>query len=134
MSTLQPSFVFKTSKNSIDKQYRLYGTLHFQINKTDFALQVYQSLYLLQMEDYKDYLFCPFTDSTTAEETYGGGRYIDLRIPKTGNSIMLDFNNAYNPYCAYSANFACPLVPESNDLKIKIKAGVKYNTKQKFKQ
>jgi uncharacterized protein (DUF1684 family) len=61
---------------------------------------------------------------TSGVESYGGGRYIDLKIPSE-NTIMIDFNKAYNPYCAYNQEYSCPIPPEENDLKVKIYAGVK---------
>ena len=65
-------------------------------------------------------------DATSGTETYGGGRYMDLRIPKN-DEIIIDFNKAYHPYCAYNAfDYNCPIVPEENWLKIPIEAGVKY--------
>lgn len=61
---------------------------------------------------------------TCLEETYGGGRYLDLTVP-TGNTIVLDFNKAYNPFCAYNPSRFCPIPPKGNALKIPIPAGVK---------
>ncbi|HMK06529.1 MAG TPA: DUF1684 domain-containing protein, partial [Flavobacterium sp.] len=58
------------------------------------------------------------------KETYIGGRYIDMRFPK-GDTVLIDFNTAYNPYCAYNHKYSCPIVPLENDLKIEILAGVK---------
>lgn len=72
----------------------------------------------------KGKLFLAFGDRTSAEETYGAGRYLDLEKSKT-NLITLDFNKAYNPYCAYSAAYSCPLPPSENLLNIPIKAGEK---------
>ena len=81
---------------------------------------------------YKDYLFLPFTDPTNGVTTYGGGRYLDLMIPAT-KVVQLDFNKAYNPYCAYSGNYSCPIPPEENHLEIEIKAGVKKYHSTSFK-
>ena len=61
---------------------------------------------------------------TNGEETYGGGRYIDLTIPK-GDVLIIDFNKAYSPLCAYSYKYSCPIPPAENDLKLRIEAGVK---------
>jgi uncharacterized protein len=125
----QPIILFKTSETSMH-EYRKYGKLQFIINGQSFHLNVYQSLSLLKKEEYKDHLFLPFTDATTAEETYGAGRYIDINLPKEGNTLLLDFNKAYNPYCAYSNNYSCPRVPAENDLSIKVLAGVRYMPKK----
>ncbi|MBP7982432.1 MAG: DUF1684 domain-containing protein, partial [Kaistella sp.] len=76
---------------------------------------------------YEDYLFLPFRDETNGKETYGGGKYIDLRIPD-GNEIVIDFNQSYQPYCAYNAyDYSCPIVPEENFLPLRIEAGVMYD-------
>jgi hypothetical protein len=69
-------------------------------------------------------LFVPFTDLTSGDGSYGGGRYIDVKISK-GDSIILDFNKTYNPYCAYIANYSCPIPPKENDLLVRIEAGIK---------
>ncbi len=102
----------------------VYGIAYFSLNGSDHELEVYQSRELLLEEEYDDYLFLPFLDITNGEETYAGGRYIDLTIPKD-NSIIIDFNMAYNPYCAYNKKFSCPIVPKVNHLNTEIKAGVK---------
>jgi len=78
----------------------------------------------MKEEEYRDYLFLPFTDLTNGEQTYMGGRYLDLSIPE-GDTIVLDFNRAYNPYCVYNKKYSCPLVPPVNALNTKISAGIK---------
>jgi len=108
------------------KQYQEYGKATFELDGQSFTLTLYQSLDLMKMEKYKDYLFLPFRDLTNEKETYGGGKYMDLKIP-TGNEIVLDFNQSYQPYCAYNAfDYNCPIVPEENKLPIRIEAGVMY--------
>jgi len=102
----------------------VYGIAHFTINGEARQLEIYQNKKLMLEDEYVDYLFLPFTDLTNAEETYGGGRYIDLKIPE-GDRIIIDFNRAYNPYCAYNKKYSCPLVPSINNLNTKILAGVK---------
>lgn len=102
----------------------LYGIAYFEINGEKHQLEVYQNRKLMLEEEYKDYLFLPFTDETNGEETYPGGRYIDLTVPK-GDSILIDFNKAYNPYCAYNKKYSCPIVPRVNALNTEIRAGVK---------
>ena len=118
----QSLFQMKTTANSI-KDYDIYGIATFTLDGTEYQLNIYQSHQLRTQEKYKDYLFLPFTDPTNGKETYGGGRYMDLRIP-AGNTIELDFNKAYNPYCAYAIGYACPIPPKENDLPLKIEAGV----------
>ncbi|WP_306567995.1 DUF1684 domain-containing protein [Flavobacterium lindanitolerans] len=104
--------------------YVKYGEAHFSINGKKFKVNLYQSLDLKKIEEYKDALFLPFTDLTSGVDSYGGGRYIDLKIPQ-GDTITIDFNTAYNPYCAYNHKYSCPIPPQENDLAIEIKAGVK---------
>ena len=108
------------------KQYQEYGKATFELDGQSFTLTLYQSLDLMKMEKYKDYLFLPFRDLTNEKETYGGGKYMDLKIPSE-NKIVLDFNQSYQPYCAYNAfDYNCPIVPEENKLPIRIEAGVMY--------
>jgi len=104
--------------------YVKYGEAHFRLNGEDIVLEIYQSDKAKQMEEFREYLFLPFKDLTNGEETYGGGRYIDLKIPE-GDEIMIDFNKAYNPYCAYNHRYSCPVPPKANHLNIRIPAGVK---------
>ena len=120
-------FQMKTTANSI-KDYDVYGVLTFTLEGKEFRLNVYQSHILRTQEKYQDYLFLPFTDMTNGEETYGGGRYMDLKIP-VGDTMELDFNKAYNPFCAYAEGYACPIPPSENDLQLAIRAGVKYEPK-----
>ena len=120
-------FFMKTTTGRLPK-YEIYGIATFQIDNQELSLHIYQSHRLRNTEEYKNYLFLPFTDLTNGDETYGGGRFIDLEIPD-GDTIVIDFNKAYNPYCAYSPKYSCPIPPEENDLPIAIKAGIKAPTK-----
>ncbi len=96
-------------------KYEKYGYAHFEINKKP------QKLLLLKNENVISVLF---QDETNAQETYGGGRYLDYPANEIkNNTIILDFNNAYNPYCAYQPNYACPVPPAENKLLISIFAG-----------
>lgn len=104
--------------------YVKYGELHFTINDKKCKLNVYQNVEFSQKPGYKDDLFLPFTDLTSGVESYGGGRYIDVKIQE-GENWVVDFNQAYNPYCAYNERYSCPIPPQENDLKVAIKAGVK---------
>ena len=116
-------FDMPTNTNDAARE-RVYGKLTFQLKGKTCVLEVYQSPELLGDPEYADYLFLPFTDQTNGRDTYEGGRYIDLRIPD-GDSILIDFNKAYNPYCAYNPSYSCPLVPPANHLALEIAAGVK---------
>jgi len=116
-------FMMPTTTERLSEEV-VYGIAHFTLNGKKYSLEIYQNLELNEIEEYKDYLFLPFLDNTNGEETYAGGRYLDLVIPE-GNSIILDFNRAYNPYCAYNKKYSCPIVPKRNFLNTKITAGVK---------
>ena len=88
-------------------------------------LFVYQSLDLLHNQEYRDYLIVLFTDRTNGQGSYGGGRYLDLRRGQIQDGqLVLDFNRAYNPYCAYGSQYSCPIPPAENQLPVAIKAGV----------
>ena len=113
------------SSGQIKKNYRTYGIIHFKLNDTTVTLSIYQSQDLMTTAQYKDHLFIPFTDATSGEETYESGRYIDLEIKDIINeNVLIDFNKAYNPYCAYvSGKYNCPIPPAENRLTVAIRAG-----------
>ena len=116
-------FKMKTTTD-IPADVRKYADLFFQITDKEFELSVYENLEYEGVEGYENYLFLPFLDETNENETYGGGRYLDLHLNGT-DSIIIDFNRAYNPKCVYDENFSCPIVPRKNFLNIRIEAGVK---------
>jgi len=105
---------FLTNKGT-NKRYIRYGKFHFNLDGKDFELEVYKSIL-------SDTLFIPFKDLTNGKETYEGGRYIDAEI-LTGYRMVLDFNMAYEPSCAYNDRFVCAIPPKENSLSIEIKAG-----------
>lgn len=104
--------------------YRKYGTIEFVLNKQTFQLTVYQNKALRTKAGFENYLFIPFKDATNEHETYGGGRYLDFTIP-TSKTLIVDFNSAYNPYCAYASRYSCPIPPQENYLLVEIRAGEK---------
>ena len=107
------------------KPYVCYGYATFDIDGQACKLALYQSLRVIKMEGYEDYLFLPFKDHTNGVETYGGGRYLDLRtgdISEDG-TVILDFNKVYNPWCAYSDGYNCPVPPVENHLELEVTAG-----------
>jgi uncharacterized protein (DUF1684 family) len=104
--------------------YLKYGELDFEIDGKRQSLALYQNLRLKNDERYQDYLFIPFKDATNGKTTYGGGRYLDYEIPGS-DTVILDFNKAYNPWCVYSHEYSCPIPPEENHLEVAIKAGEK---------
>ncbi|MBJ6367183.1 DUF1684 domain-containing protein [Snuella sedimenti] len=116
-------FNMQTTTNRVSKE-RVFGVLSFLLQGKEYRLNIYQGADNMLKAGYEDYLFLPFLDETNGEESYGGGRYIDLRIPE-GDSLEIDFNKAYNPYCAYNPSYSCPIVPRENYLRIRVEAGVK---------
>ncbi|MET3979042.1 uncharacterized protein (DUF1684 family) [Mucilaginibacter sp. UYP25] len=112
--------------------YVKYALLKFALGGKPYQLYIYKNVSFANVPSLVDYLFLPFTDDTNNAETYGGGRYIDL---KTGDikdgHVTIDFNKAYNPYCAYSDGYQCPMPPEENNLKLKVEAGEKKFTGEK---
>ncbi|WP_295667866.1 DUF1684 domain-containing protein [uncultured Mucilaginibacter sp.] len=123
--TGEPIFIMHTF-NGASQQYVRYALLNFKLNGKELQLTVYRSIALANITAYKDYLFLPFTDNTNGNTTYGGGRYIDLNTADfKGATMTLDFNKAYNPYCAFSGKYSCPKPPPENNLTIAVEAGEK---------
>lgn len=107
-------------------EYKRYAVVTFPLNGTERILNIYQSVALFQNPAYKKHLFLPFLDQTNGQESYSGGRYIDLSTDDIkGTFVEIDFNKAYNPYCAYSNGYRCPVPPVENNLETKIMAGEK---------
>ena len=102
------------------QSYLKYGTLRFEIGGVRLELKAYKST----EDPFARSLFVPFSDETSGSETYGSGRYLDLE-ESGGDEYQLDFNLAYNPYCAYNSNYTCPIPPRENRLRVKILAGEK---------
>ncbi len=99
-----------------------YGIFKFSKNGQDMSLLVYK---MLRSESgYEDYLFLGFTDKTSGRESYIAGRYIDL-VENSDNHYVIDFNKAYNPYCAYNEKFSCAIPPLQNSLPVAVTAGEK---------
>jgi uncharacterized protein (DUF1684 family) len=118
-----PIFGMKTSTER-EPKYRSVGSLIFSLEGKEHRLTVYKNIDLARLPDYINYLFVPFTDLTNGEETYGGGRYIDLSGPLS-QEVEIDLNRAYNPYCAYGGAYSCPIPPPENHLEVAVRAGVK---------
>jgi len=114
-------------KTSTDREpaYVRYGIVKFAMGTEEYKLAVFQNKKMLDQSQDTNMLFIPFRDLTNGSETYGGGRYIDCEIPPSGDMIFVDFNYAYNPYCAYNHKFSCVIPPEENRLPVRIEAGEK---------
>jgi len=112
--------------------YRKFGMLSFTLKGKEMQLTLYESLEESENPIFEDYLFLPFTDETSGGDSYGGGRYMDVfkSSINTNSTVELNFNNTYNPYCAYNVDYSCPLTPRNNHLNMEILAGVKDFKKQ----
>ncbi len=104
--------------------YRKYGTLQFEIEDVAYELTAFQNMAFINHPEYGKQLFVPYGDLTNATTTYMAGRFLDIPIP-ADSLVLLDFNLAYNPYCAYDERWSCPLVPFENQLPVLIPAGEK---------
>ena len=108
------------------RSYRKWGEAKFLWQKDSIVISIYQNLTLLSNPLYNDYLFLPFKDETNGVTTYGGGRYLNMSKKDTEDGwITIDFNKTYNPWCAYSDGFNCPIPPAENHLPFAIHAGEK---------
>jgi len=99
-----------------------FGYFEFSFNDKKYKLQIFKILRKNSQQN--DYLFLGFTDETSNLETYGGGRYINLELNEV-NYYVIDFNYAYNPYCAYNPKYSCAIPIRENHLQIPIEAGEK---------
>lgn len=108
------------------KTFVKFGIASFVLKGDTLELSIYRNLMTARLPMYRDHLFLPFQDDTNGDSTYGGGRYIDMEISDIQyGKLMIDFNKAYNPYCAYSDGWNCPIPPPENVLPLAIEAGEK---------
>ena len=112
----QAIVTMQTSTGSA-REYVKYGQFSFEVNGEVATLLVYQ-------DPDGDYFFLPFVDATAPAETYGAGRYLDIE-PNRDGTFTIDFNYAYNPYCAYTDKWSCPIPPRENRVPVRIEAGEK---------
>lgn len=97
------------------QSYRRYGKVEFDVDGREASLTIFEN---------ENGFFLPFADALAGSETYGAGRYLDPHELPDGK-LLLDFNMAYNPYCAYNEIWSCPLTPPENRLTVPIRAGEK---------
>jgi uncharacterized protein (DUF1684 family) len=116
-------FLLRTNTDRLP-EYVKYGEIYFILDGKELMLNLYQSTENKKNSGENAYLFLPFTDLTSGDGSYGGGRYLEPRIPE-GEIMIIDFNRAFNPYCVYNDRYSCPIVPRENDLFVRIEAGVK---------
>lgn len=110
----KPMFEMQTTTGDV-RMYQKYGKFKFKVEGEEVELTIYQS---------EHGFFLPFVDSLAGEETYPAGRYLEPG-PLPGNRFIIDFNLAYNPYCAYNEKWSCPITPFENRLRVPIRAGEK---------
>ena len=104
--------------------YEIYGEAHFELKGVACVLTLFESHKSREDSVWKHYLFLPYKDLTSGNDSYGGGRFIDVLMPKEGK-VTIDFNQSYNPLCAYNHKYSCPIPPEENYLEVRVEAGVK---------
>lgn len=133
VKVLKNEKIFKMpTYDGTSKEFIRYAKVTFKLKDTTLTLTLYRNISLLMNPAYKNLLFLPFTDLSNNKTSYGGGRYIDLDLKSIKkNKIEVDFNKAYNPYCAYSDGYRCPIPPEENDLNFAVLAGEKLYTGEK---
>ncbi|MGH2623007.1 MAG: DUF1684 domain-containing protein, partial [Sphingobacterium sp.] len=121
----EPTFRMPTYDGT-SNEYKRYALLHFVLHGKQITVTAYQNVALFQNPAYQHHLFLPFTDLSNEEETYEGGRYLDLNMKDIiDGKITIDFNLAYNPYCAYSNGYRCPKPPKENNIEELIPVGEK---------
>ena len=119
-----PEIVRMPTSSQRMAEFRVYGRATFTLQDQELVLDVYETTNPNVPEEYAGLLFLPFQDATSGSETYGGGRYLDLPKPE-GSKLVIDFNKAYQPYCAYSGGYSCPVPPARNRLPVAVRAGVR---------
>jgi uncharacterized protein (DUF1684 family) len=113
----KPLYAGLPTSKGMEKKYVKYGRFEFKVSGKAFVLQIYRPLGGGE-------LFLPFKDKTFERETYPHGRYLFLES-MPGGMVLVDFNRAYNPFCAFNEKYTCPFAPEENVLNIPIRAGEK---------
>jgi uncharacterized protein (DUF1684 family) len=119
----QSFFAMSTSGNRSLKA-KQFAKLYFTLNGKPYELFAYQLGFLLDSKDNKDDFFIPFIDEGSGKSSYEGGRYLDFKVGDiVNNKLIIDFNKAYNPYCAFTTGYNCPIPPSENTLPVTITAG-----------
>jgi len=114
--------VMLATSDGNQQKYLEYATAIFSLDGIENRLLI---LELMEMGPQRGKLFLAFADKTSGSETYGAGRYLDVKKVPAATSVVLDFNLAYNPYCAYNDSYSCPFPPKENLLSVPILAGEK---------
>jgi uncharacterized protein len=111
----EPGEVQLSTSTGGEQAYKRAGILRFEVDGEPAEVTLYSG-------GHSDKLFLPFRDATSGKETYGAGRYLEVEYPWEGE-LLVDFNYAYNPNCAFSEQWSCPLPPQENWLRVPIRAG-----------
>jgi uncharacterized protein len=101
-----------------EQPYRRAGVVRFDVDGEPAQVTLYESPDMHE-------LFVPFRDATSGKESYGAGRYLEVAPPDARGNVVVDFNDAYNPYCAYNPEWSCPIPPGENWIRVAITAGEK---------
>lgn len=117
-------FVSMATSTGNSQQYLKYAMAKFKLKGKTLELLMLKPVRPLPGQSSK-MIFIPFTDATSGRETYGAGRYLDLEVNSQQNTVEIDFNRAYNPYCAYNDVYECPIPPRENYLDTEVLAGEK---------
>ncbi|MBX2897748.1 MAG: DUF1684 domain-containing protein [Cyclobacteriaceae bacterium] len=112
--------VILATSDGKEQKYLEYAFAEFELDGVQNQLLI---LEVMEMGPQRGKLFLAFSDETSGRETYGAGRYLDVKKVPAAKTIELDFNLAYNPYCAYNDKYSCPFPPKENLLKVAIRAG-----------
>jgi uncharacterized protein len=121
----QPVFPMITS-SGMKKDAQEFVKVTFRFKGKSYTLYGYQLSKLKESTEYADHFFIPFKDETTGNTTYAAGRYLDFKAGDiTNGKLVIDFNKAYNPYCAFTDGYNCPIPPKENTLKLAVVAGEK---------
>ena len=120
-----PIFEMQTTTDRLPL-FKKYGIAHFTMNGQKCSLSLYESQDFQNALEHDNLLFVPYNDVSNGTSSYSGGRFIDVETPSAGsNTITIDFNKSYNPYCAYNHKYSCPIPPSENNLQVAILVGVK---------
>jgi uncharacterized protein (DUF1684 family) len=120
-----PSFFAMSASGKSSLKAKQFAKLHFTLNGKPYELYAYQLGFLLEKNN-KDDFFVPFIDEGSGTASYEGGRYLDFKVSDiVNNNLTIDFNKAYNPYCAFTTGYNCPIPPAENTLPVAIAAGEK---------
>ncbi|MCC6235962.1 MAG: DUF1684 domain-containing protein [Dehalococcoidia bacterium] len=111
---IQDLIAMRTSTGG-EAEYVRWARVSFEVDGQEAGLTLYR-------EQGSGHIFLPFQDANAGGETYGAGRYLEV-LPLGEDRVLLDFNYAYNPYCAYNDGWSCPLPPSENRLQVAIRAG-----------